>query len=234
MAVKRYLNTVRSKFGYLATWLPNTALKLGDVGLYTDQGFRRETTLQRLGLSVKVRRSKLAGDLNHAAVDQVQASVGLKGVGAIKLGFGQAGGCVFHASGCTVEELEEVDTLSIELLDLFRQGIWKRAWVLVDTIVKAEKATIFVSENDNATLEISGPTDLTQLGKVELAVTAQSGSILRFEGQAGLTPLFRGRRVGRKYFGLFGSEVEVMRGIETPEEAAFDALDPLDFMEETP
>ncbi len=234
MALKRYLEAVRSRFGYLATWLPNSPLKLGDVGTWSDKdGFRRETSLQRLGLAVKVRRSKLPGDLDHASVDQVKASVGLSGPASIQLGFGSAGGFVFHASDCMIEELDEVDTLGVEIMDLFRQQIWKPGWVLVDTVVRAEKATIIVSQTEGASLEISGPADLTQIGKVDLAITAQSGSFMRFVGEAGLTPLFRGRRVAKKLFGLFGAEVETMRGDEALEAIEFDALEPLDFMDES-
>jgi|JI10StandDraft_1071094.scaffolds.fasta_scaffold45164_4 hypothetical protein len=232
LALKRYLEAVRARFGYLATWLPNSPLKLGDVGTWSEkEGFRRETSLQRLGLAVKVRRSTMSGDLDHASLEQVKASVGLSGPASIQLGFGSAGGFVFHASGCTIEELDEVDTLGVEIMDLFRQKIWQPSWVLVDTVVKAQKATIIVSESNDASLEVTGPADLTQIGKVDLAITAQSGSFMRFVGEAGLTPLFRGRRVARRLFGLFGAQIETMRGDEALEPAEFEALEPLDFMD---
>ncbi|MCB9544518.1 MAG: hypothetical protein H6706_01330 [Myxococcales bacterium] len=224
MSAKRYLEAVRAQFGYLGTWLPNTAIRLGDVGFYTPEGFRVETSLRRLGVSVRSRPAGVPGDLSHTSVASVKATVGLKGVPALSLGFGRAGGFVFQATGCKVKQIDDLDTVGIEMVNLCQQNIWQPGWVLVDTIVEADKTTILVSQSDDATVDLSGPTTISALNEASLAVTAQSGSLLQFLGQPGLTPLFRGRRVSRGFLGLFKDKVEVMRGID-------DVLPPTEFEE---
>jgi hypothetical protein len=229
MSVRRYLDSIHSKFGYLATWLPNTPLRLGDVGRWTDTGFQVETSLRRLGVSVKRRKGTAMGRLDHTSLQSVQAKIGATSEAAgISLGFGEAGGFVFQAEGCAVEQIDDFDAMGIELLDLFRQKLWKPEWIVVDTIVRVARATILVSESDNATVEIKGPTDLSDLVEVDLAVTAQSGSITRFIGEAAMTPLFRARRVKKGFLGLLPDTIEPMRSddrLPTPE---FDALTPGD------
>ncbi|MEZ4467968.1 MAG: hypothetical protein R3F43_26915 [bacterium] len=233
MSAQRYLEAVRRQFGYLGTWLPNTPIKLGDVGLYTASGFRVETSLRRLGVSVRSRPAGVAGDLSHTSVASVKASAGLKGVPALSLGFGKAGGFVFQATGCTVKQLDDLDTVGVELVNLFQQSLWKAGWVLVDTVVEAAKTTILVSQSDDASVDLTGPTAISGLNEASISVTGQAGSVLQFLGQPGLTPLFRGRRVSRGFLGLFADKVEVMRGIDDdlpPTE--FAEVDALDFEDE--
>lgn len=232
MAVRRYLDSIHDKFGYLATWLPNTPLKLGDIGLWTDAGFVPETSLRRLGVSVRRRKGASLGRLDHSDIKTVQAKTGVTaGTGAltasVSVGFGETGGFVFQAEDCQVEQIDDFDTLAIELLDLFQQKIWKKDWVVVDTVVRVSRATIMVSTSQNATIEIKGPTALSELVQADLKVTAQSGSVTRFIGEAAMTPLFKARRVNERFWGLLPAEIEpVYRALDEHPTPEFDALTP--------
>jgi hypothetical protein len=231
MSVKQYTQAIHQKFGYLANWLPNTPLKLGDIVVRTPTGFRHVETLRNLRISYRTRRSKKAL-LEHTAHSTIKARVGLGGSGAgLSLGFGENGGFVFQAKGCEVQTIEDFDDVRIEMLDLFYEQIWKRDWILVDTIVKAARTNILVSEGANASLDIDGPADMAQMLTANLGVIAQSGSLTKFLAEADLVPLFQARRVTKRWWGLLPPKVIMHRGPDddlTPPE--FETLDVSDWV----
>lgn len=216
MSAQYYIRAVHEKFDYLANWLPNSPLAVGDVGWWTPGGFRKDTTLRALGLGHRPRRSKMPGALEHDSVEEVKALAGAEAGGAtLRLGFAKGGGFVFRAAGCTVEAIDDFDALSVEMLDLFHDRIWKKDWVVVDSIVHVERARIIVSEGADAGLDLAGPADLSGMLDAQVEVVAQRGSVTKFLGDAGLVPLFRARRVTRRWWRLLPPEVApVMRSID--------------------
>ncbi len=59
---QQYTEELHDKFGYLATWLPGTKLKLGDVGILKRDRFEFVTTLNDLGLPFTIRDISGAAD----------------------------------------------------------------------------------------------------------------------------------------------------------------------------
>src|SRR5690348_16304820 len=64
---EQYTHELEDKFGYLATWLPSTALRLGDVGVLKRDRFEFVTTLVDLGLETEVRGHGGAADYQYVS-----------------------------------------------------------------------------------------------------------------------------------------------------------------------
>lgn len=146
MPARSYIRAIHSKFDYLANWLPNTGIAVGDVGVLTEGGFRKETSLKKLRLGFGKSRSRQSVTLEHTSGAEI--SVGGRaqvGDSQLTVGFGEAGGFVLAAKGCQVTSIADFDMLQAEILQSFLQGIWKPNWTLVDTVVTAERTTIIVS-----------------------------------------------------------------------------------------
>jgi hypothetical protein len=248
-ASKSYVQGIWQRFSYLATWLPNTRLQLGDIGVQEGEEFRRVTSLADLGVTFKVRSGADRVDFTYTSQSGVTIRTNAKGevgVGTalpgaqagISIEFGEAGAFLFQAMGCSVDEIEDKAAVGRAAIALFQQGQWQPQWRLVDTLVKADSATIVVSNSQNAALELSAkvPVTVADLANAEagLAVNAQRGDVIRFIAARGLSPLFKLSRVKQsllqRWFGgggpiTFGGP---KAGVERDEEAAAPPENPLE------
>src|ERR1700730_3965823 len=90
-ASKLYLKGVYSRFRYLATWLPNANLTLGDVGVQQGDAFKQMTTLKDLGIPFRVRKGANIVDF----ISESGVTLKTKAAGEVSMGtslpMGQAG-----------------------------------------------------------------------------------------------------------------------------------------------
>jgi len=205
-ASKMYVKGMFQRFSYLAAWLPNTTLRLGDVGLQRGQDFKRMTTLGDLGISFRVRTGASPVDFTYTSQSGVsvkpkvaaQATAGAmlpSAQAGISIEFSEDGAFLFHAIGCSVDEIEDKEALGQAVIAAIKAGNWKPEWGVVDTLVRADSATIVVSNSQQAALELSAkapvaPANLASLD-AGLSVSSQSGDIVQFIAAKGLAPLFR-------------------------------------------
>jgi hypothetical protein len=249
-ASKMYVKGMFQRFSYLAAWLPNTTLRLGDVGLQRGQEFKQMTTLGDLGISFRVRTGASPVDFTYTS----QSGVSVKpkvaaqaGAGAmlpsaqagISIEFSEDGAFLFHAVGCSVDEIEDKEALGRAVIAAIKAGNWNSDWGVVDTLVRADSATIVVSNSHKAALELSAkapvaPANLASLD-AGLSVSSQSGDIIQFIAAKGLAPLFRLSRAKQSLLAsllgssgaiTFGGSGGEAAGEPVPEGDVFEAVAP--------
>lgn len=201
-----YVKEIYKRFEYLAAWLPNTKLKLGDVGFQKGGNFKRMTSLKELGLSFKVRSGKNPIDFSYTSQSGIFIKTKLAGEiiagttlplnkAGLLINFSREGAFLFHANKCLVDEVEDRTSLGETLIDLYANNNWNINWSVVDTIVKASYVTIVVSNSNQGNLELTAKSPITgaNLANVEagLKINSQQGDIIRFLATQKLSPLFK-------------------------------------------
>lgn len=208
-----YLKGMFARFGYLATWMPNASMRLGDVGVMSGGAFRRVTSLEDLGITFQVRRGSQPIDLSHSSEGGV--SINLSGSGAAEAGpaqanagvavvFGSKGSFVFQATGCVEHSIEDQAKLGRDVIAKYKSGgDWDPDWVVINTVVEAKCATVLVSSSAEGKVELAAKGDLPPNGlalanaDAGLHLTSIQGDVLHFVAQRGLTPMFRVSRIKR-------------------------------------
>ena len=237
-----YVKGIYDRFSYLATWLPNTSLVLGDVGFQEGGYFKRMTTLKELGIPFKVRSGKKPVDFTYTsqsgitfqtkAAGEVAAGTTLPlGQAGIVIEFNESGAFLFQAIGCRVNEIEDKEKLGQAIIQMYREKTWDGGWSVVDTLVKADSVTIVVSNSQQASLELSAKTPLaiTNLANVEagLTVNSQQGDMVRFLAAKGLMPLFKLSRIKKSLLAsLLVGPRPIYFGGKSVREDVFEAVEP--------
>lgn len=209
-----YVNGIRKRFAYSATWLPNTKIALGDIGIFDGDYFRKQTSLKEMGIRFKSRKSDSVVDFKHSSTSGFSISTRSSGnvsVGGtvpvghatVEIDFSEAGAFLFHASGCSVDEIDNVGTIGHEVMPLVKSGEWQSSYILVVAVVSATCATILISNSQKSKVELSVDTadaisDLANLS-AGVKVQKQSGDVTQFVAISGISPLFRGARVKRAF-----------------------------------
>ncbi len=231
-----YVKSIYDKFSYLATWLPNTRLELGDVGIREGEFFKRMTSLKDMGASFNVRSGNSSVDFTYTsksgvilktkAAGEVAAGTTLPVAQAgILIDFSKEGAFLFQALGCLVDELDDKTGLGQAIIELHKKGNWDLNWAVVDTVVKANSATIVVSNSHNAALELTAkaPVAATNLANLDtgLTVNSQRGDVIRFLAINGLIPLFKLSRIKKSILSqLLGTRQPIYFGGKAPADPA--------------
>jgi hypothetical protein len=214
IASKLYVKSIYERFSYLATWLPNAKLKLGDVGIREGEYFKRMSSLKVLGVSFKVRSGTSYADFTYTSQSGVKLKTKAAGEmiagttlpnaqAGLLIDFSKEGAFLFQAMGCLVDEIEDKIGLGREIIELYKKGNWETNWSIVDTVVKASSATIIVSNSQSASIELTAKTPLliTNLANAETGLTlnSQRGDVIRFISVDGLMPLFKLSRLKKSF-----------------------------------
>lgn len=218
-ASKLYLKGIYNRFSYLATWLPNANLRLGDVGLQQGDAFKQMTTLTDLGIPFRMRKGANTIDFTYTsesgvtvktkAAGEVAAGTSLPlGQAGISIQFSREGAFLFQAVGCSIEEIDDKVALGQAVIKLVKNETWNPSWAVVDMLVRADTATIMVSNSGFAGLDLTAkaPVAVANLANVDtgLSVSSQTGDIIRFIAAKGLAPLFRLSKMKQSFLsGIF-------------------------------
>ena len=73
---EQYTEELHREFGYLAAWLPNSKIELGDVGTLHRDRFERLTSLRDLGVAFTTSTSPSLRELDYASAGQVDVRFG--------------------------------------------------------------------------------------------------------------------------------------------------------------
>lgn len=209
-----------------AAWPPNTKLRLGDIGLLEGNLFQYRTNLDSMGIYIESNRpGYLLDEMNHssgynyklnASISGQAIAAGSVGMGAeAEISFDSSGAFVFQAIGCREYEIANKDKLANEIRNLYKEGRWNPDWVVIETLMEVEKATIIVANSEGAHLKISAtggfPAGNVPLVRAQgvLSVTSQSGDYTAYFAAQGLTPMFRLFRVKRSW-------LEIIKDIFSP------------------
>jgi hypothetical protein len=223
-----YRNSIYKRFSYQATWFPNTTVRLGDIGIQDHGSFKQVTALENIGVPFRIRRGSDKLDFAYTSESGVAIKPRLSAVAGagtmlpqadagISMTFSKEGAFLFQATGCTVTEIEDKAVLKRFVMKLFREGEWEKDWAVVDTIVRADSATIVISNSGSGSLDLTAkmPVALSGLAKIDagFSVAAQSGDVIHFIAAQGLTPMFKLSRIKQSLLaGLMSSRSAITFG----------------------
>lgn len=215
---QQYTAELNDKFGFLATWLPGTRLRLGDVGILKRDRFEFVTTLDDLGIPFKIRDISGAADYHYVSSKGV--AINFHGNGKaespgaavasaasdVSINFTRANAVVFAATGCKTTLIERQDQLGRSILERYQAGNWPGEHVLVTELVTADSATILISGDDSAKVDLAARAKIATAGfsladpSLELQVASSVGVATQILAASQLTPLFRASAVRRRIF----------------------------------
>jgi hypothetical protein len=204
-----YSDGVFERFGYLATWFPGAAVRLGDRGQLSGRLWSRDGSVPRPLLASGTRKgdrvdsfewvsgkeisveAKAAGELVADLAGVEQASAG------IAIAFAKRGGTVFRATGLVIQEVEDTAPIRKWMMDEGVAGRLPPETLVVTRVVRASSCAVFVGGQADARVEmrLGVPVDVG----VPLASLDAGAVVARSSGMAaclsmvgGSTPLFGG------------------------------------------
>lgn len=242
---KLYAKDVYDGLGYRPTWLPGSPVELGTVGVIEEGIFRPITDLKKLDIPFEVKVDSDRDSIDFASRNGV--SISFKAAGEANGKFkaiakADAGVLIeFSREGAVVLQLGDVsfnriaDQLalrrallrSIAIGDESKQ--WQRDWVVITEVARAGRATILISGSGKSRLEfkasgLTAPASLVA-ASTAFSVATESDISTKIIAESGLTPLYRGLRVGRRFFWLY-DEVLPASAKPPPEDEVFGEADP--------
>ncbi|HSL44452.1 MAG TPA: hypothetical protein VK897_13530 [Anaerolineales bacterium] len=225
--IASYLKELNRKSqGYRPTWLPNLPLQLGNVGVLEKEVFRKEATLESLGIAFESETSEsnsnidLSSESGITVITKVEGKVEPK---AVSLGVADAGfivefnnkNCfVFRIRGSRTSIIQNLADVKAEVLRRYDANDWDPNLVIISEIIEAKSATILLSGQAGAKIELKAQGDLNvatmDIADAGLNLRLESGQSLAAQiiGQKGITPLYRVVGIKKRLFssGFAGRE----------------------------
>lgn len=240
---KLYIRDVYKNLKYRPTWLPGTPMELGTVGVIEDSIFRAITDLDQLGIQFEPAKDPDRDDIDFTSKKGVsvtfkaagEANNKFKAIANTEAGalieFSQEGAVVMQLRDVAMNRIKDQNALKHELLKSIAVGDeskqWQRDWVVITEVARADRATIVISNSKNSRLELkaSGSTTPTSLvdASASFTVATESEISTKVIAESGLTPLFRGLRIGRKHFHLYNEVIPASTEVPPAEEVFVDA-----------
>ncbi|GII23851.1 hypothetical protein [Planosporangium mesophilum] len=235
----------RGSFERLPVWLPGTPMSLGDVGVFDESGWTKQTTLAELGVRFSADPAGEPVDYDYSSHDGAQVSTRLAAAGAPALGvvgaagapalgavgngnlemhvrFSRQGAFVLKAGAVTVRRIADQAGVDEQILERYGQGRWRREWVLVSEVARGGPSITIVSGSDDGEAVIdlgaAGPTGSPLLA-AGFGVRSRKGLAAAFVTATEAALLWRGRRVYDPWWSSEPKLVDrggVPRGGETP------------------
>jgi len=223
-AARDYTSEIARRIGYLGTWLPNAPIHIGDIGTPDGQNvFVPMSSLIKLGINIDIESSVASnggGDHGIGFTSKKGVEVAFKASGSTALAlphvpideagigfsFTRAHAVVFRADGLRHDRIADEIRLLADIRALVEADKWDPKWGIVTQVVHAESTTALVANSSGASAEFSVGAGVGS-GGLEL-LRAEVGTKWAFEqdlavdffGQKGLTPLFRAKRLHKRWF----------------------------------
>ncbi|MFE1592856.1 hypothetical protein [Nocardia sp. NPDC058705] len=230
---RQYAQEMHAEFGYLACWAPSVPLALGDVGVVTKGRFDGSTTLAALGISFKGKTQKKKFDFEYSSARSVEIRAnGELGVNdnlrsSASIQFDRGGATFFQATDSTIEQIVNLVALEADLRRCLRDGLWRREYVVITSLVHTGPTVIFVSNGPGGRVDFSvrgdglgTPLPIARAA-ADLAITSKTELAATVIAPEGATPLFRAGQLRRR---LIGGERLRIRGPEDSDEWQFTPL----------
>jgi len=210
---KMYQREMHENLGFFATWLPADQMEIGDVGVLDHGRFRRVTTLTALGIPHLTQAGTGRQKLEYSSTEgttikpSVDAGIAAVAKAEIAIDFSRAGAFVFHVSQLLQHRLAAPAAVGAAVVGAFRNGDWKKEWLLVESLHTAPRATIIVAQSNAAgiTLEanVNGPLGAVSLvdPKLGLTVASTRGTVVHIIGGTDVHPLYSCMRLDDPIFG---------------------------------
>ena len=217
--VDDYRKQIRTVLGGIATWMPGDKVRVGDIGTFAGNRFRRQSSLKELGFEARTRSGNpQPWRYASASTKSVEASAAVDAgaaAGSFDVSFSKRGSYLFHAHNARLVEPVNATQLRDNVIAAYKGGDWDIDWYLIDGIYQADRATILIAQGEDAkvSLSVAGSIGLAQLPlahpEVNVAITSSKGEVLQFLNLEDATPLFTCRRLKKRFFG--GQDLEPVR-----------------------
>ena len=214
----QYHRELREQYSYTPTWIPILAVRLGDVGRLTGNGYERVASLANFDIDFDVRDDPSTGHLRYeskgavmwqtkaAGEAPVEGSVLAQAEAGVLLSFGRENAVFFEASGCVTASIDNQVTLGGEILERYQKQAWPKDHVVVTEVIRARHATVLISSSANAKAEFNvaanvslADVSLTDVDAgIKLAGSRHVGT--QIVAEASLTPLFKAKGVCKPLF----------------------------------
>ena len=209
MSIERiYTDELASNFGYYATWMPGTPMKLGIIGTLEKNVFTPLSSLEHFKIQFGIMRDRNKNEFKYSSAGAVTITQKLSGEAAkgTKLGkadagiiieFNKSNAVYFRAVGTSNHYIADKINLGNNILNLYKKGEWKKEWVIVTQIVDADSATILISKEKGAKLELKAKADLKpaelDIANMDFGSENAYSSSLSFKivAKSGINPLFK-------------------------------------------
>jgi len=205
-----------AKTSYRANWTPDLPIQLGDIGVLEYGQFSIASSLQKQGLPFEVRESGGSLSLDYSSQNSTMRTINgnsgavpVSGVplqANLELSFKNDVGVLFQLSGSRRSIIANLDELGNEILERYRNGSWKKEWVIVTDVLTTDNTTIIISTTANNTLELAcsllpgGGRNLALPG-IDISVVNESGSSIKVLGSKQLIPLYNVKGIRHPFLG---------------------------------
>jgi hypothetical protein len=196
-----YWHELRIRFRRLPVWLPGTSMSLGDVGVLTDAGWTKVTSLAELGVPFTTGQPGTPSSVTYSSHDgaEVSGSALAGGLGLppgtaaeLSLRFGRAGAFVLIADDLVVSSIDGLAGVDAAVLRSFQQGEWQSGWTYVSEVAVAAKSVTAVGGGAQASATVRVGTAGADAG---LRFTYMKDLAASFATAEPATVMWRGRYV---------------------------------------
>lgn len=172
---KQYIKDLYNHFNYYPTWLPGVPLQLGDIGILHKNEFTRVSSLENEGIQFEIREDLTKMDLNFdsegsvtitaklAGTANIEGSVLAEAEAGISIDFQKQHATLLKLKGTVSPQISDTIVLGNEIVHRYKNGSWKKEWVVITSIVEADSSTILVSNARNAKLELKASAETKKL-----------------------------------------------------------------------
>jgi hypothetical protein len=220
-AARQYTTELGRELRFNATWTPGVQLALGTIGVIEDDNvFVPVSSLGQFGINFQ--ETELKDDstetFNYASAGGVE--IGLKLAGkpsgltphlpiqraGLGIRFDREHAIAFYADGATHSGIADELSLAKEVISLIKAGLWDKDWSFVTHLVRATSTTALVARSAGAGIEFALSAGVTAGGLELLSADADARTFasrdmqLTIVAAGGMTPLFRAKRVKRRWW----------------------------------
>jgi hypothetical protein len=168
-----YSKAIEKNFPQRAVWRPGRTMKLGDYGVLIKRGlfrryFSRRGNIEKdLGIKFRTEKddspTKFQKFCSRSGLKFMPKSKGKLGLGGVKfagvgvsLSFAHTETVFIDAHDCYYDEIADIDALERKIIKAYDKGRgkWKKEYLLVTHIERAEGATILITIGDKAEIDI--------------------------------------------------------------------------------
>lgn len=219
---KIYTREVKKHFRKLrANWEPGEQVELGDFGIMTSGGhiFQRLGNIKRkFNIDFDIRQDPTKDHKWFASSRGVSVKFNAKGQldnpaspvtanARVKVEFSKEKAVFFNAAQCTTTSVEDKLKLSDAIFKLYKQGKWKKRYVVITDLVTAGKTMIAISSSSDSEFVVEAESKAIKTinladASIGLTVSAKKNVGYSVDAKNGLIPLIGLSKLQSKFLGL--------------------------------
>lgn len=216
---KIYTGELLREEKYLANWLPNNPIKLGDIGDFQDNCFIVKANIADYNVAFEKIEGTARGDINYSSSGGVTISTKASGSllpnapflkeadAGLVVEFSKDKAICIKSVNTRVDTIKNKIALEADMLRLYKDNILKKKRAIITEIVYAESATILISASKNAKIELKASASIAPAANIDLGDASLQFSVpfkkelaQEFITQSGLVIFYRAMAVNDGIF----------------------------------